>query len=230
MHRIANACVFAILALFTAVGSAAATPSISRGEQKLPIPYQECMNRAIASFQGNGWVNLGQGGAFVQGFRGSEAAYITCNEVGSITVINVFVASDNQDPNVPGAARVQLQQGMTGAVTPPPSPPSQQSNAWTFSCCAGRWNGPIWINYTQQQGNVVYFTGMFALQELNGGTIAGSIDRSAGTIVFDRDVGGGNSQHYQGTVTSEGSKLRASGTWTGYGSDGASVEWSAQQQ
>jgi len=112
------ACV-AALGLAGTPGGVHATPTLSRGELTLNLGYGDCMQRAREAFQSLGWVNIGAGGAFTSGFRGDQGAYITCNEVAPGRVlVNIFVASDSRDANVPGAARVQLQDAMGGA--PPP--------------------------------------------------------------------------------------------------------------
>jgi hypothetical protein len=110
-------------AVFCLASSALSAPPVSRGEQYLRITQPECMQRASMVFQAQGWTNIGGGGSMVYANKGIHSAYITCNGAldGSI-LANVFVASDVGGADVPGAERVALQQGMTGAMAAPPTP------------------------------------------------------------------------------------------------------------
>lgn len=116
----------AAIAIFAPQASAL---SLSRGQQTLDVPYQECLRRAHAAFVAEGFdAQPSQGASFVGGFRGSSGGYITCNPLTEgRMVVNVFVASEGtSDSNVPGAFRVRLQQRMeSGAVSPPVAPPPQ---------------------------------------------------------------------------------------------------------
>ena len=108
------------LVFFTLAASALAQPTMSRGEQLLPISYNECMQRAEQAFLAEGWVNLGKGGAFVSAFKENNGAYITCNVVLENKVwANIFVASNSGDSGVPGGERVKLQRRM--GMEPPVS-------------------------------------------------------------------------------------------------------------
>lgn len=123
-------------------GEAWAQPAVSRGEQYFNIGYQECMDRARAAFQSQGWVNIGSGGSYVNAFKGESGAYITCNESpAGRTIVNIFVASNS--PNS-GAERVALQTAM-GSGAPPvvdagPAPIAGRSFTWIDN---GRTNGTI---------------------------------------------------------------------------------------
>jgi len=123
------------------VGWAAAAPAavpISRGEQFLPVSEADCMGRAQRAFGAEGWLSITVGGRYVSGFKEIHSAYITCNAVrdGQMVVVNVFVASERGDGNVPGVERERLQRQMAaglpaesgaapGALVqePPPPPP-----------------------------------------------------------------------------------------------------------
>ncbi len=101
------------LAFFVLASTVSAQPAMSRGEQLLPISYDECMRRAEQSFAREGWVNIGKGGAFVQAFKENHGAYIMCNGAPENKIwVNVVVASSSPDKNVPGAERVKLQERM----------------------------------------------------------------------------------------------------------------------
>jgi hypothetical protein len=133
--------VMGAVALATA-GWAAAAPAavpISRGEQFLPVSENDCMGRAQRAFGAEGWSSITMGGRYVSAFKGIHSAYITCNAVrdGQAVVVNVFVASERGDGNIPGAERERLQRQMAaglptessgpGALVqeppPPPAPP-----------------------------------------------------------------------------------------------------------
>ena len=106
------------LAFFTLASSALAQPTMSRGEQLLPISYNECIRRAEQAYLAEGWVNLGKGGAFVSAFKENNGAYITCNVAPDNKVwANIFVASNSGDSGVPGGERVRLQQRMDQSVS-----------------------------------------------------------------------------------------------------------------
>lgn len=62
------------LAFFTLASSVSAQPTMSRGEQLLPINYNECIRRAEQAFVAEGWVNIGRGGAFVNAFKENNGA------------------------------------------------------------------------------------------------------------------------------------------------------------
>lgn len=132
-----------VIAMGVAVaGAASAQPAISRGEQYVGIGYQECMDRARAAFQSQGWVNIGSGGSYVNAFKGESGAYITCNESpAGRTIVNIFVASNS--PNS-GAERVALQTAMGSTGSPPiaagPAPIAGRSFSWIDN---GRSNGTI---------------------------------------------------------------------------------------
>lgn len=126
----------------TFTGVAWAQPAVSRGEQIFSINYQDCMARARAAFQSQGWVNIGEGGSYVNAFKGESGAYITCNESpAGRTIVNIFVASNS--PNS-GAERVALQSAMNSSPPPPiaagPAPIAGRSFTWMDN---GRSNGVI---------------------------------------------------------------------------------------
>jgi hypothetical protein len=106
------------LAFFALAYSASAQPAMSRGEQLLPISYNECIQRAEQAYLAEGWVNIGKGGAFVGAFKENNGAYIMCNVAPENKVwVNIVVASNSGDSNVPGAERVKLQRRMDLAVS-----------------------------------------------------------------------------------------------------------------
>jgi hypothetical protein len=109
-----------LLALAAWAVPAAAQPSMSRGEQRLPISYDECMQRAVRALQAEGYTLIGQGGAFVHGFKDIHGAYILCNVAPEGTTwANIVVASSHNDAGVPGAERQRLQARMNQSEIPP---------------------------------------------------------------------------------------------------------------
>lgn len=110
-------CLIIMLAGFAIFSSILAQPTMSRGEQRLSISYDECMSRAENAFTNEGWVNIGKGGAFVNAFKDNHGAYIMCNVAPENKIwVNIVVASLSQDDNVPGAERVKLQKWMDKSV------------------------------------------------------------------------------------------------------------------
>jgi F5/8 type C domain len=93
-----------------------AQPSMSRGQQELPVGNAECLRRAGAAMAAEGF-SPGGAGNFAQGFRGDSGAYIICNDSSAQqSVVNIVVASLSQDSGVPGSVRQALQARMAGAV------------------------------------------------------------------------------------------------------------------
>jgi len=119
-HQGTVRCAFLLaLAFFALASSGAAQPAMSRGEQLLPISYNECIQRAEQAYLAEGWVNIGKGGAFVNAFKENNGAYIMCNVAPENKIwVNIVVASNSGDGNVPGAERVKLQtrMGQSGSV------------------------------------------------------------------------------------------------------------------
>lgn len=141
--------------------------SLSRGQQTLDVPYQECLRRAHAAFVAEGFdAQPSQGASFVGGFRGSSGGYITCNPLSDARmIVNVFVASEGtSDSNVPGAFRVRLQQRMeSAAVSAPVPPPPQQTGltgrwSWNAGCPEGAYGHRLTIGPIGADGS---FTGKF---------------------------------------------------------------------
>lgn len=103
-----------------------AQPSMSRGQQFLPITSAECLRRAGLALTAEGYSSSGAGN-FANGFKDEHGAYIICNEVSSGgLVVNIVVASLARDAGVPGYERQKLQARMEqpgAAPTPAPAPP-----------------------------------------------------------------------------------------------------------
>jgi hypothetical protein len=89
-----------------------AQPAMSRGQQHLPINYDECLNRARQALTNVGFTSTGAGN-FAQGFKEASGAYITCNDApGGGMSVNIFVATITNDAGVPGLLRQCLQAQM----------------------------------------------------------------------------------------------------------------------
>jgi len=132
------------LAFFTLASSGLAQPTLSRGEQLLPISYNECIQRAEQAYLAEGWVNIGKGGAFVNAFKANNGAYITCNVAPENKIwVNIFVASNSGDSGIPGGERVCLQTQMerpgNGCAKPKP-PVSTGSCTFQYTY----WDGGHW--------------------------------------------------------------------------------------
>lgn len=205
-----------ILALFIAtvfVSVSHAQPAMSGGgEQLLPLTYDECMNRAKQAFVGEGWVNIGGGGAFVQAFKGIHGAYIMCNVAPENKVwANIVVASSSNDAGVPGAERVNLQRRMnqSGGVA---AVGGTLMGDWDIKCCndALAWT----LSIAKHDGNT--FSGTFSAAHGGGVVINGHV--RGNTIEFDRveSIGGGWKQHWSAQIVNEAGRLRMiNGVWTG---------------
>jgi hypothetical protein len=149
----------AAIAIFAPPASAL---SLSRGQQTLDVPYQECLRRAHAAFVAEGFdAQPSQGASFVGGFRGSSGGYITCNPLTEgRMIVNVFVASEGtSDPNVPGAFRDDVGE-LTGRL---------QGNRIEF-IRTGQWGGKV-----QQQR----WTALLTQNEMVQGTVERPTERLA---------------------------------------------------
>ena len=110
-------------------------PAWSRGEQLLPITFQEAIKRAETALIAEGYVNLQKQANFVTGYKGMHTAIIMCNDApNNKQWINIVVASISTDGNVPGAERVKLQKQMEvqEVFNKPPAtlPPTAKSIDW----------------------------------------------------------------------------------------------------
>jgi hypothetical protein len=111
--------VLRLLVLAASVAPAAAQPAVSRGEQELPIPHDECMRRAEVGLLAEGYVNLWRTGSSVAGYREIHSTIIMCNgSPNAMTWANIVTASLASDGGVPGAERVRLQERMNQPSTP----------------------------------------------------------------------------------------------------------------
>ncbi len=108
----------ALLAAFLAAPAAAA-PALSRGEQYLGISMAECLSRAEAALAAEGYAAWGSAPSNGRwGAKGIHSAVVLCNDArDGQQVVNIVVASESGDGNVPGAERVRLQQRMEGATS-----------------------------------------------------------------------------------------------------------------
>lgn len=100
-----------------------AAPAMSRGQQFFSMSHQECLTRATAVLQQAGyhpWESAGNG---PWGSNGIHSAIIFCEpHSNGQEVVDIAVASESSDGNVPGAERVRLQQLMDNAGGGSPCP------------------------------------------------------------------------------------------------------------
>lgn len=100
---------------------AAQNPAASRGEQLLSVNQEECMRRARAALQAEGYTFLTSGTySSIFGGKSIHTAGILCNPAPEGRMwVNIVVASVSNNENVPGAERVRLQGRMESAPTQP---------------------------------------------------------------------------------------------------------------
>ncbi len=150
------------LSIFATASLAKAQASAwSRGIQLLPINYDECTRRAQGALETQGYSIQYRGGnnssdSVTVGQKTIHTAIITCNTAPEgKTWVNIFVASQATDGNIPGAERVRLQQQMEPVATSAATPITWGTNAvgfrgkngerFTFSCPAnGSIGGSAW--------------------------------------------------------------------------------------
>src|SRR5207249_1286029 len=102
---------FTLMLCLFAIPSLAQNPVASRGEQLLSISQGECMSRARAALQAEGYKFLTDGTySSIFGGKSINTAGILCNPAPENKMwVNIVVASVHNDMNVPGAERVKLQ-------------------------------------------------------------------------------------------------------------------------
>lgn len=111
--------IFLVLLLIN-TGFAIAQPAFSRGIQIINASLEECMRRAKAALQSEGYVNMSSGSDYYAGFKKINTSVITCNATSDgRCYINIFVASQTNDPDIPGAERVRLQGKMENTNADP---------------------------------------------------------------------------------------------------------------
>jgi hypothetical protein len=93
-----------------------AGPAVSRGELLLSINGAECMKRAAAALQSEGFSATLQAANLYFGQKGIHSAYIMCNAAPEGKMwVNLVVASEAADGTIPGAERERLQARILGA-------------------------------------------------------------------------------------------------------------------
>jgi hypothetical protein len=140
MKQLGFVCVGVLCALGAI--SFADPPGWSRGQQELPITWEECVKRAGAALQGEGY-RVDQPSPFAVGLKGQHTAVIMCNPApANKQWVNIVVASNGEGG---GTERQRLQARMEGsAANPPPPPPPPPGEACT---------GPDW-SITTSPGTV----------------------------------------------------------------------------
>ena len=117
-HRLA---LFALLVSVCALPCFPQSPGWSRGQQLLPLQFDECVQKAARSLQGEAYAVDYAAGAFAVGRKGVHTAVIACNAAPDAKMwVNIFVASNGEGG---GTERQRLQAQMAGNAAPPPPPP-----------------------------------------------------------------------------------------------------------
>lgn len=96
-------------------------PGWSRGQQELPITWEECVKRANGALSAESY-RIDQPSPFAVGVKGQHTALVMCNpSPNGKTWVNIVVASNGEGG---GSERQRLQARMEGqAPTAPPVPP-----------------------------------------------------------------------------------------------------------
>jgi hypothetical protein len=122
---------FTLLVYACACSAFGQSPGWSRGQQLLPIGFDDCVRRASQSLQAEGYAVEYAAGAFAVGRKGVHTGVITCNaSPDGKQWINVVVASNGEGG---GSERERLQVRMEGApppIPPPPPPDSGETISW----------------------------------------------------------------------------------------------------
>ena len=101
-----------------------AQPVMSRGQQQVPVTYNECLSRAQRALATVGFTTGGAGN-FAQGWKEASGAYIICNDApGGGMVVNIVVSTIGNDAGVPG----QLRQCLQAQMEKPGSPTACRSS------------------------------------------------------------------------------------------------------
>ncbi len=88
-------------------------PSWSRGEQLLPITFDDAIARAERALKSEGYVNLFRHTNFIAGYKDLHTAVIMCNNApDGKQWINIVVTSITNDSGIPGREREKLQSQM----------------------------------------------------------------------------------------------------------------------
>ncbi|MBD2703945.1 hypothetical protein IC229_25090 [Spirosoma sp. BT702] len=140
--------VFCILGWFLSVQ---AQPATSRGEQRLPISFQEGMARAEAALRAEGYVNIGVQANMALGYKGENTAMIMVNEATNGTYwINIVVASLTNNAGIPGGERVKLQGriGNPSTNANPPGPTGTTAADWNTTAVGWRGKNNQQVSFT----------------------------------------------------------------------------------
>lgn len=149
---------FLMIILLTAVEAARSQrPALSVATGTVSINYDACLARARQALEAEGFTAERGGGNFFWGGKGVHSATIVCDGTqrtdGKVD-FHVWVASNSNDGNVPGAERVRLGLRMDGAAPVPPATAATwasnvaqyrgQNTRVSFDCPAGGSLNNIW--------------------------------------------------------------------------------------
>src|SRR5438105_9496747 len=128
LKRIGKSLVLTALAMWAIPARAQLAPAWSRGLQQLPIRVSEASSRAEAAMQAEGYnvtnrSNPSEDSFFLGGQKGQHSAIIMCDRgADGKTWVNVVVATNGADSDVPGLERQRLQARMNNTAMPPAAP------------------------------------------------------------------------------------------------------------
>jgi len=185
--------------LSLANASMAQAPGWSRGQQNLAISYDECLRRASAALQGEGYRIDYAGGNFAVGIKGVHTGVIICSPAPESKMLVHIVVASNGDGG--GVERQRLQARMEGSGSGSVGG-GGVSGTWDLVCCSNKYRS---ILVLQQNGNRL--TGYMVNPEQK---LEGSINGN--TLRFTRNFSGG-SQEYALTLSPDGRTL--TGNFTG---------------
>ena len=137
--RLGFVCVAALMAL--GAPASADPPGWSRGQQELPITWEECVKRAGAALQAESY-RVEQPSPFAVGQKGQHTAVIMCNPApGNKQWVNIVVASNGEGG---GTERQRLQGRMDGSLSgggaQPPPPPPPNGGTGREGCQGSDWS------------------------------------------------------------------------------------------
>lgn len=177
----------------------AQSPGWSRGQQLLPLTFDDCVRRAARSLEAETYEVEYSSGAFAAGRKGVHTAVIACNAgPDSKMWVNVFVASNGEGG---GLERQRLQaqmEGNAGSPPPPPPPPPTgggQTINWgdsvrgtiqgcpvgtqkTYTCPPGGGPSNVWGTDTYTHDSSICTAGVHAglISLRNGGTVTVQVE------------------------------------------------------
>jgi len=174
---------------------AQSAPGWSRGQQSLPIGYDECVNRAYRALEAEGYrIDNAAGGSFAVGIKGFHTAVIMCTPgADGKTTVNIVVASNGDGG---GTERQRLQARM-----------EQQSIGNNSTCGLGAyWDETEegWTSVWSRRGT----TNVFDVRMAKGSaamTAVHTINITGGKVYVTRtEASDGNNCEMEGAIAPDG--------------------------